>query len=107
MTVNPNLYMLPEYTTWPKRLHVRAGRIEDRHATRLVVSTIPFGQSTMGGKEQQPNVPIEVGEAFLSRVKPALGAWLVLHADGAQVMDAAAFGTQHALEHDPRGKPFL
>src|SRR5215213_5006124 len=105
MTVNLNTRRLPEYTTWPSRLHVRAGRIADQHATRLVVSTVPYGQIASSA-QQHPNVPVEVGEAFLARVKPALGAWLVLHADGLTVMEASAFGNAHALEHDPRGDPF-
>src|SRR5215213_4918331 len=105
-TLNPNTRRLPEYTTSPARLHVRAGCIADQHATRLVVSTVPFGQTAVSS-QQQPNVPIEVGEDFLARVKPALGAWLILHANGPKVMEAGAFGLIHVLEHDPRGDPFL
>lgn len=106
MTANPNTHLLPEYSTWPARLHVRAGRITSRQATRLVVSTVPFGQNAVSS-QQHPHVPVEVGEDFLARVKPALGAWLVLHADGLKVMEASAFAVSHALEHDPHGDPFL
>lgn len=106
MTVNQNLHLLPQYTTWPQRERVRAGRIEGRRAESLVVSTLPFGYSATPA-QQHPHLPVEVGEDWLARVGPALGAWLVLHADGLEVMDAGAFGVRHALESDPHGKPFL
>jgi hypothetical protein len=89
---------LPEYQSHKT---VRAGRIHEIRAQRVIVSTAPV-HLQVSKAIGYPLVPFEVDAAWIHRHKPQPGDYLVVYADGyMSVSPVQAFELGYSLTYDP------